>query len=388
MSRTPLAWKNLTSDWRRLFLGAAGVGFAAVLMFMQNGFRNALLDSPVQILKAVDCDLVATSRARFSLTSEYRFSYDLLNQVAADPDVISAIPVYIERARAQIRVVGNKRRPIRVVGIPLRLNRFSIPEIQDQLAALEPPRSALLDRRTRSQYGFAVDDLDQLANQSVELLNNDIRMVGTFGLGTDFANDGTVLLSQDNFAHYFPFRGSGDPLSVVDLGLIHLNPDADPVKVAKRLQSLAPDVWVVTPREDLVQREIQFWNTQTPIGMIFFIGSMMGFAVGVIICYQILFTSIHDSMPEFATLKAMGYPNRYFLGLVVRQSLYLSLIGFLPALLVSWGLFQVLQMTVGLPMLMDPWRIGSVLGLTVLMCLVSGILALRKLITADPASLF
>ncbi|QDS92888.1 FtsX-like permease family protein [Roseimaritima multifibrata] len=388
MSRTPLAWKNLTSDWRRLFLGAAGVGFAAVLMFMQNGFRNALLDSPVQILKAVDCDLVATSRARFSLTSEHRFSYDLLNQVAADPDVISAIPIYIERARAQIRVVGNKRRPIRVVGIPLDLNRFSLPEIHDQLSALEPPRSALLDRRTRSQYGFAVDDLDKLASQSVELLNNDIRMVGTFGLGTDFANDGTVLLSQDNFAHYFPFRGSGDPLSVVDLGLIHLNPDADPVMVAKRLQSLAPDVWVVTPREDLVQREIQFWNTQTPIGMIFFIGSMMGFAVGVIICYQILFTSIHDAMPEFATLKAMGYPNRYFLGLVVRQSLYLSLIGFLPALLVSWGLFQVLQTTVGLPMLMDPWRIGSVLGLTVLMCLVSGILALRKLITADPASLF
>jgi putative ABC transport system permease protein len=151
---------------------------------------------------------------------------------------------------------------------------------------------------------------------------------------------------------------------------------------------MAPRQWEVLPREQLILREMEFWGGQTPIGMIFWIGSLMGFAVGVIICYQILFTSIHDSMSEYATLKAMGYPNRFFVALVVRQSVYLSLIGFVPAMAVSFILFQVLESLAGLPMLITPGRALVVLGLTVTMCFASGLLALRKLVRADPASLF
>ncbi len=65
MKPTALAWKNLVADWRRLALGAAGVAFAAILMFMQNGFRNALLDSPVQLLALMKADLVAVSVLAF-----------------------------------------------------------------------------------------------------------------------------------------------------------------------------------------------------------------------------------------------------------------------------------------------------------------------------------
>ncbi len=386
--RTPLAWKNLTADWRRLLLGAAGVGFAVVLMFMQNGFRNALLDSPVQMVRMLNTDLVAISSARYSLPSEQNFSLDLLQRAASDPDVVHVAPIYIELGRAQIRVVNRPRRPIRVIGVPLEPGLFLDNEINDQLEQIRGPETALLDRSTRGIYEFALRDPDRLARQPVELLNQNLDITGTIQIGTDFANDGTLLMSEDNFARYFAFRGQGAPLQRVDLGLIRLRRGADPVSVAARLQALHPGVWEVMPRDQIVQREIDFWGKQTPIGMIFFVGALMGFAVGVIICYQILFTSIHDAMPEFATLKAMGYPNRFFLGLVIRQSIYLSLIGFLPALLVSWGMFQLLQSFVGLPMLLDASRIAMVLLLTVAMCLVSGLLALRKLLHADPASLF
>ncbi|QEG40577.1 FtsX-like permease family protein [Roseimaritima ulvae] len=386
--RTPLAWKNLTADWRRLLLGAAGVGFAVVLMFMQNGFRNALLDSPVQMVRMLNTDLVAISAARYSLPSEQYFSLDLLQQAATDPDVVHVAPLYIERERAQIRVVGEKRRPIRVIAVPLEPGLFLDEEINAQLDRLQGPETALLDRSTRQIYEFAINHPTELYQQPIELLDRNLDITGTIKIGTDFANDGSLLMSQDNFARYFAFRGRGAPLQQVDLGLIRLRRGADPHAVAARLQDYRPGIWQVMTREQIVQREIDFWGKQTPIGMIFFVGSLMGFAVGVIICYQILFTSIHDAMPEFATLKAMGYPNRFFLGLVVRQSLYLSLIGFVPALLVSWALFQLLQWAVGLPMLLDASRIGMVLILTILMCLVSGLLALRKLYNADPASLF
>ena len=388
MPRTPLAWKNLSSNWRRLVLGAAGVAFASVLIFMQNGFRNALLDSPVQLLEELQGDLFAISVARYSLPSEQRFPRWLLDQASADPDVHRATPLYIERARAQIRVGTHRRRPIRVVAAETGAGVFRDANIRRQMPELAVPGTALLDRRTRSQFGFATDDRAALLAQPVELLDQSLRIVGTIEIGNDFAHEGTILLSERSFRDYFAFRGQADPLSVVDIGVIQLRPGADPQRVAERLTAIDPRRWLVYPRWRLVEREINFWSNQTPIGMIFLVGSMMGFAVGVIICYQILFTSIHDSLPEFATLKAMGYPNRYFVGLVVRQSIYLSLLGFAPAVLVTWGLFQLLEWWVGLPMLLTPGRIALVLVSTMAMCLLSGLLALGKLLRADPANLF
>jgi len=41
--RTPLAWKNLTHDVRRLAVAVSGVAFAVILIFMELGFLNALL---------------------------------------------------------------------------------------------------------------------------------------------------------------------------------------------------------------------------------------------------------------------------------------------------------------------------------------------------------
>lgn len=387
-SRTPLAWKNLAADWRRLGLSCAGVAFAAVLMFVENGFRNALLDSPVQWIRMLDCDLIAISRTRSSLPSEQMFPHDLLRRASADPAVVATAPMYIERARAQIRVVDRPRRPIRVIGLTNEPKWLLPRSLRRALSELSPPRTALLDRETRPQYGLANLASLPTGEQAIELAGRSINIVGTVSIGTDFVNEGTLLMSVENFASYFPFRNQGAPLEVVDLGLIQVGQGSDPNQVAQRLTALEPQIWTVLTRQQLIDREIEFWNRQTPVGIIFSIGSMMGFAVGVIICYQILFTSIHDSMPEFATLKAMGYPDRFFIVLVMEQAVYLSLIGFVPALAISYGLFQLLQSLAGLPMLITFPRALLILGLTVSMCLVSAIFSIRKLLRADPANLF
>ncbi len=388
MSRTPLAWKNLVHDPRRLLLASAGVGFAAVLMFTQNGFRNALLDSPVQLIAWMDCDLVATSTARYMLPVNQRFPRDLLRRAMSDPAVAAAEPLLIERLLARVRVAGQRARPIRVISVPDQPGWLTIPGLPKQRQKLQPPETALIDRKTRSQYGFQFDRHGNPLPQTVELAGNRIGLVGSVTIGTDFANEGSLLIRESEFARYFPVRGGGRPLEVVDVGMIRIGNGEDPAVVAKRLTGLAPGIWQVVRRADLELKEKKFWSEQTPVGAIFFIGTLMGFVVGVIICYQILYTSLQDAMPEFATLKAMGYPNSYFVGVVVRQSVFLSWFGFVPAVLVTLGLFWALESYSGLPMRLTTGRAISVLVLTTSMCLISGLLALRKLVRADPASLF
>jgi putative ABC transport system permease protein len=299
------------------------------------------------------------------------------------------VPVYIERSITQLRVVGNKSRSIRAVGIPLEPGVVEPPQWQPLLAMLTDGRTALLDRRTKPSYGFARGDVQSLRQQEVELSGKQLRIIDQVSIGTDFVHDGTLMFSDRAMAYYFPSRNpGGDPLQLVDLGLVQLAEGADVGKVRRTLQSLTGNRLDVLSRSQIIAREIHFWATATPIGIIFTIGTLMGLVVGVIICYQILFTEINDHMAEFATLKAMGYRNQYFFGLILKQALYLTLFGFLPGLLATLGAFAILGESTGLVMRMTAGRMALVFGLTLLMCLISGLIALRKLLQTDPASLF
>ncbi len=114
----------------------------------------------------------------------------------------------------------------------------------------------------------------------------------------------------------------------------------------------------------------------------------MGFAVGVILVYQVLSTDVNAHVREYATFKALGYRNYYLLGVVFEQTLILAALGFIPGVAVSLGLYQMTRTATNLPMYMTAIRGFHVLVLTIIMCSISGLIATRKLRSADPADMF
>ena len=387
--RTPLAWLNTTSSLPKLLLASSGIGFAVVLMFMQIGFLNGLFDSTVQILRLLDADLVIMSPARYTVPSEQRFNYGLLQRARSVSNVASVQPIYIDRSMSEIRVIGHVSRSIRAIGVPLEGNVFLDAEMNARCRMLTDVNFALVDRKSKEKYGFEKYDLQKLRDQEAELSGRRVELKDWVEIGTDFVYDGSLIISDRGVEHFFPFRnGTKPPLAAVDLGLVKLTKGADSVQVQAELQSILGDSVYVYDCESLIRREIGFWATNTPIGIIFTIGTVMGLFVGVIICYQILFTDIHDHLAEFATLKAMGYGPYYFLRFVMLQSFYLSVFGFLPGWLVSWLLYMWLADLTGLVMMLTVYRVLLVFFLTFLMCTISGALAVRKLWAADPATLF
>jgi putative ABC transport system permease protein len=196
-------------------------------------------------------------------------------------------------------------------------------------------------------------------------------------------------MSERNFARYFPHRAPHqDPLAEVELGLVKLKPGVNPAAARDTLAHGLPDDVLVLTKEEYVQQEMRFWQRSSPIGFIFGLGTGIGFVVGIVICYQILSTDIADHLAEFATLKAIGYHNHYLTRLVLQQALFLSLFGFLPGLAVSALLYALLAGFTGLPMEVTLGRVGFILILTVVMCIISGSIAVRKVQTADPAEVF
>jgi putative ABC transport system permease protein len=388
--RVPLAWKNLTHDLRRLATALCGIGFAVVLMFMQTGFKNALFDSTVQVVKDLDADIVLLSRLRYNLPARQLFSRTRIYQARGCQGVEEVYPLYIEVFRAVWRQPGGKGSPIRVLACELTDPVFLIPAVAEFRAALQTPGTALLDRHSkRKLYGIPDSEEEVLRQRGVELCGRAIRIVGTFSMATDFANDGNLIMSAANFARYFPQRAPGDdPLSLVDLGIVQVRPGAEVEAVQQRLRALLPRDMMVYTKQELVDREIGFWSSSTPIGFVFLVGTVIGFVVGVIICYQIIHGDIADHMAEYATLKAMGYARPYFVRLVLEEALYLSVLSFLPGWLVSLALYHALAAWTGLLMMLTLPRAALVFGLTIGMCIISGGLAMRKVLAADPADLY
>ena len=387
MSRIPLAWKNLTHDRRKLFVAVSGIAFAVLLMFQQRGFNHALFDSTVALLRDLDGEIVIFNRARFALSSELRFDRNVLDLVLSDAAVQSSAPVYLENTVARLRRFGTRARPIRIIGVSADQSPLADAETRQKVEELlQKPNSALVDTRSKRNFGFNLNPSPG-TEEAGELAGRTIMVVGSFSMGRDFAHEGNLLMLSDELARYFPYRAV-KPLEVVDLGLVRLTPGSDVQAVADRLQTrLGPGVSVM-PRQALIEREIAFWARSTPIGTIFAVGAIMGFVVGVVICYQVLATDIANHLSEFATLRAMGYRNGYFFRLIFSQSVFLSMMGFLPGMLASWMLFRFTSMQTGLLMMMTWDRALFIFVLTFLMCIISGAFALRKLLSADPASLF
>jgi putative ABC transport system permease protein len=62
--------------------------------------------------------------------------------------------------------------------------------------------------------------------------------------------------------------------------------------------------------------------------------------------------------------------------------------GYVPSLMISWGLYLLVGTRSGLPLIMTTDIAVRVLLLALVMCSLSGAFALRKLFQADPAELF
>jgi putative ABC transport system permease protein len=400
----PLAWLNLTHDLRRFVLFSLGIALAVVLIFVEYGFRNALLDSNVLLIEKLNADLAVVSGQRAALPFRETFARHRLTQIAGLPGVRSVHPLYMEYYLSLVRnpdEVPEKRppnRPIRVIGVDPEAYLLKFPDLdpapttRSHVNELKQFGRALFDKGCKTNINNRSESIFGVMAPGVEtdLAGQRIHIVGEIDLGSDFGADGSLIMSEDSFVELLrrPYT-LGDPRAEVELGLVRLDPDADRKSVQQMVRNAFPegDLDVMTI-DEFTERERRYWLDNTPIGFVFGLGMALSFVIGMVICYEILSSDVADHIAEYATLKAIGYRNRYLSMVVLQQALLMTLSGFLPGVGVSWIIYQWLSYMTSLPMWMTPGRIVFVLGLTVLMCAGSGLLALRKAQEVDPAEVF
>jgi putative ABC transport system permease protein len=387
--RVPLAWLNLAHDKRRLLVRVLGVAFAVFLMFVELGFYNALLDAPVQLIQQFNGEIIVVSKARYAMGIKEPFTTHRLAQACMARGVRAAYPVYLEYTASWWKDTGvsEAKRPssllIRVIAFNPDQPVLSNPDVNAHRADLKILYNVMLDRKSKRPYGVVEPGIDR------ELAQHTVHVADTFKLGTDFTSDGSVVMSDLTYAHLFPNELAPDAtLSLADVGVVRIEPGSDVETVRRAVREILPDDVNVYTKEEFIQVERTYWRKATPVGFIFQFGLFMGFIVGSVICYQIISTDVAEHLPEYATLKAIGYGDWFLSTVVLREALWLAVLGFVPGIALSWLLYHGLDAWVGLPMRLTPLRILLILALTTAMCVASGLLALRKVRTADPAEVF
>src|SRR5262249_13748084 len=146
---------------------------------------------------------------------------------------------------------------------------------------------------------------------TTELAGRHVVVVGLFDLGGDFGTYGSLIVSAETFGRYLRSRPPLLGLDHVDVGLVCLSPDADRRRLRLALRLMRGDGVDGLTKGGFMDGEKHFWRSSPPVGGVFGFGVGMGFLVGLVICYQILSTDIRDNLPAYATLRAIGYPNRY-----------------------------------------------------------------------------
>jgi putative ABC transport system permease protein len=389
----PIAWLQLVHQRVRFIGTLAGIAFVVVLLFMQIGLREALFDSSVQVHKSLQGDLFLISPQYKSITSQQSFLRERLYQTLGNEDVASVSPLYVQFGKLKNFQTGQKS-PIFVFGIDPGEQTFKLPGVVKNIDQLKLADHALFDSGSRIEFGPIADTFKKKGKVPIEISPyNEINKArklevrGLFKIGTSFGVDGNLMVNASTFFNLFTERSA----KKIDIGLVNLKPVSDLEKVKSDLVNhffnKTNDVSVLT-LDEFITMEKAYWDLRTPAGFAFKVMVTMGFIIGTGIVYQILYTNISTHLIEFATLKAIGCASQYFFKIVFQQAFLLAILGYIPGIIISVIIYDLTQKATKLPIEMNTGRILLVLVSVIIMCLLSGSIAINKLRSVDPADIF
>jgi len=405
----PLAWRNVSHGGRRTLAAISGVAFSLTMVLLQLGFLQAVRITATNNFDVLDFDVLMTS-ARFEQFYAPGFlPMERLRQAEGMDAVVSATPLYatfalwrcppnpldappddsapkpgaLTRWREGSRAPRPlQRRQLYVMGIDLDHPPFLSPirdSIEANAARMRVPNRILLNEMSHPDFGW--QDRDRYHDWELE--DTAVEIVGGFPMLRGFAADSTVVCSADDFVRICGY-GSRE---TTNFGLLKVAPGSAGAVVEALRQALPSDVRVDS-REEVLANEVDHWVNQTSTGQLFAIGVLVAMVVAAVVVYQVLSNDVREHLPEYATLRAMGYSTPRLAGILVFQSILYMLISFAVAVVIAVVVYQATEALAGIPMVLTRENLALTFALAMVVGALTGGLTVNRLRLAQPADLF
>jgi putative ABC transport system permease protein len=176
------------------------------------------------------------------------------------------------------------------------------------------------------------------------------------------------------------------PSDQITYVLVKTAPGADVKKIQSEIQATLPDNDVLT-RAEFRTRALNSWLYATGAGVALLGGAALGLIVGTVIVAQTLYSSTKDHLPEFATLRALGSSSGYIHKVILMQAGLSAALGYALGMAIALTIVFLTEHS-ALPITMTPGLAGLLLALTFVMCAISALSAIGKVMRIDPAMVF
>lgn len=409
---TSIARRNLFEDIPRFLIAQAGIMFAVSLVTIQTGILAGFTRSTTRLIDQSTADVWLASDEVIHLERTLPLTLETLQRVRLVKGVAKAEPLM--RGSARWQVDGGDLTIVRVFGFEPGGELFKPGELlEGSLANLKQPNSILVDEsKLRSLDIQRVGDQVLLANQPTEIvgitsatqslaastyifasLENTNQYVNA-GVSSQFdctlTDDGIDCDASSQRELLNPTAQDVEPINLatpIAFVLIRAAEGVDPAELADRLTQNIPGA-IAYPTETFSKQVRRYWQNSTGIGFILGLGASVGVVVGMVIVGQILYASVSDHIKEFGTLKAMGSSDRFIYNIIIEQSLWMAVLGYIPGMLLCWGISYWAITTQGILILITPWTAAGVFGIALGMCAGSAVFAIQKVMRVDPAIVF
>ncbi len=369
-----IARASLIHEWRRYLAAVLAVTFAGLLVVVQLALLFGLFAT---VSVAVD-----TSKADLWIGFRNTQSVDLGRTIPAGSDALAWAHPGVERIERYSILFGDLRR---ADGVPMSVVVNAIDVAPDALAfaqLLSPAQRAAL----RTPGALLIDaadtgKLDAKVGSAMEINGKRVRIAGTVE-GLRAIGGVNAIVSYATARALAP-----DSASETTYYLLTVRRGYDPEQVALELADQRPvarySVWHA-PRFS-AESQI-YWLLESGAGIGSGFASLLALIVGVVIASQTLSGAILASIKEFAALRALGVSRRSLRAVVAEQALWVGVVG-LSVTAVLTAVMAWLGETLRIAMQFPWWMLGGVAVLMLGIAMLSGLLALRPLLAAEPASL-
>ncbi len=370
-----LAWRNLSYDRLRFAVTVIGIVFAMFLMVYQGSLLAGFVRASSRMIEASDADIwiVARGVPCFEYAAQLPDRFHSLARGVAGVAEVNRVITGVATWQAPS---GAKQLVVLVGAEPGAGHDFPLPRLRPEDGGeAMTPEAVLIDSSSAASLEATTAPIEVEINRRRARVERPIEDFGTF-LGSPY-----VFASYPDTADYLKL-GREETMGL----LVRVTPGYAVETVRRELQARLPetDVWM---RAEFAARSRNFWLNQTGAGGAISLAGMLGFLVGLVVVSQTIYSTTMDNLEEFATLKALGAPRRYVLGVVLTQALVSGVVGSTIGLAITLPLLRLARQKIS--WVYTPWwlLVGAIC-LSLLMCALASVVSIRKALTVEPARVF
>lgn len=370
-----VALRMMLYDKVRSLLTLLGVVFAVSLIFAQGGIYLGLMETSSVIIDHTPGDIWVTSKNSKNFDFSQPFPEYLYYHVRSTEGVQWAEKLIItwalikqkEGGTEQVEIVGYN--PDTGIGGPWEMKVGDV-------RAVKNGNFAIVDDSAMRRLG------DIQVGEYRDVLWRRLQVIG-ISQGVKSFTTAPIIFTSYKFAQRLVgWIGPDNTVFVV----AKVSPGYSVDEIIKNLKKRLKGVDIYS-KEAFSRKTRLYWTIETGVGFSFLLTIIISFLIGVLMVGQTIYNSTVEHIKEFGTLKALGASNLDIYRIIFAQAFLNALLGYLISLVITMLSVRIYEAT-EMVMVVRGWVNLLVLGLTLLMCLSSAFVSIRRIKKIDPAILF